>query len=201
MSLTCRKLSCVGSAGALLLFSNLSLAQSANQNADTLAGRFGATSDSELLRTNIPDLIPGAPPPPVKMANPAADDPRAVERGMKYFTDFNCVGCHAPNGAGGMGPSLSNNKWLFGSAAPNIFLTIVQGRGKGMPAFGRLLPDTVVWDLVAYIHSISQDPDKAFGKVYSVDEFANGIEQVPAEKLQSATPWKMTEPFKNGQKP
>ena len=63
------------------------------------------------------------------------------------------------------------------------------------------VPDTVVWDLVAYIHSISQDPDKAFGKVYSVDEFANGIEQVPAEKLQSAAPWKMTEPFKNGQKP
>ena len=187
--------------GSLASGVGLGHAQSANQNEDLTADRAGATPNAELLRTNVPSLIPGAPPPPNKMPNPAGADPRAIERGMNYFLSFNCVGCHAPNGAGGMGPSLSNNTWLHGAAPANIYLTIVQGRGKGMPAFGRLLPDQIVWDIVAYVRSISQDPHKGFGRVYSVEEFNKGIEQVPAEKLQSATPWNMTEQFKNGQKP
>src|SRR5262249_39260276 len=58
-----------------------------------------------LLQTPIPRLFPGgARPEPLK--NPVANDPAAVQRGMTYFNGFNCAGCHAANGAGGMGRAL-----------------------------------------------------------------------------------------------
>lgn len=189
------------SVGTLSVGAHDGFAQPADQRADATAERFSGTPNAQLLRTNVPSLIPGAPPPRPAVVNPVADDPGAVERGMKYFVQFNCVGCHAPNGAGGMGPALSNNTWLYGSAPANIYLDIVQGRSQGMPAFGRLLPDQIIWDLVAYVHSISQDPDKSFGRTISVEAFAKGIQQVPAEKVQSSNPWNTTEPFKFGQKP
>ena len=52
----------------------------------------------------------------IDIKNPE-NDAQAVERGMKYFTAFNCVGCHAANGGGGMGPALSNSN--FSSTAAN----------------------------------------------------------------------------------
>jgi len=120
---------------------------------------------------------------------------------MKDFIAFNCVGCHMSNGGGGMGPALSNNKWIYGSKPANIYLSIAQGRAAGMPAWGTVLPSNVIWELVSYIQSISQDPDKTFGKTISLKPQSPDIEQVPAQVLQSATPWKHTEPIKSGQKP
>jgi cytochrome c oxidase cbb3-type subunit 3 len=182
-------------AGALLAMGGIAAAQSTDP-------RPPVTPDSQLLRTNVPNLVPGAPPPAKPMANPAENDPGSLQRGMTYFLQFNCVGCHADNGAGGMGPALSNATWLHGSTPANIYLTIAQGRGNGMPAFGRLLPDQVIWDLVTYVRSISQDPEqKSFGTTISLEAFAKGGQQVPAEKVQSTNPWNMTEPFKFGQKP
>ena len=32
--------------------------------------------------------------------NPVGGNPEAISRGQNYFNQFNCVGCHAPNGAG-----------------------------------------------------------------------------------------------------
>ena len=131
--------------------------------------------------------------------NPVANDPDAAQRGMRYFNQFNCVGCHAPNGAGGMGPSLSDIKFIYGREPENIYLTIVQGRPKGMPSWGGRLPDNVIWDIVAYVRSISQAPSKEWGQTISVQNFQK--QQVPTEYLQSATPWKYMTPFTFGQKP
>jgi cytochrome c oxidase cbb3-type subunit 3 len=127
-------------------------------------------------------------------------DAGAVERGMKNFASFNCVGCHADNGAGGMGPALSNKQFVYGGAPANIYLSIGQGRPNGMPAWGTLLPDSVVWDLVAYIESISAEPDSGtWGRTISSDQPRE--QQVPAERLQTATPWAHTQPFTSGQRP
>ncbi len=136
------------------------------------------------------------------MQNPLAKDPDAVERGMKDFDAFNCSGCHAANGGGGMGPSLSDDIWIYRSSPANIYLTIVQGRSKGMPAFGAMLPDRTVWELVAYVQSISQKPGPAFGRTTSLSPQSPAVEQVPAGQMQTATPWKFTEPLpKAGAKP
>jgi len=109
--------------------------------------QYGGTQ--ALLRSAVSNIFPGgiSTMPPIQ--NPVGNDPAAPLRGMRYFNAFNCVGCHAANGGGGIGPSLSNRFFKYGSAPGNIFLTIVQGRPNGMPSWGGILPDSVIWDLVA----------------------------------------------------
>jgi len=67
---------------------------------------------------------------------------------------MNCVGCHS-HGGGGMGPALMDSKWIYGSKPEQIFATIVEGRPNGMPSFRGKLPDYQVWQLVAYVRSLS----------------------------------------------
>jgi cytochrome c oxidase cbb3-type subunit 3 len=166
----------------------------------------GAVAAGALLRVPVTGIYPGGRPTGLNpdTPNPLQNDPDAVQRGMKDFDVFNCSGCHAANGGGGMGPSLSNDRWIYRSSPANIYLTIVQGRSAGMPAFGAMLPDRTVWELVAYIKSISQKPGPQFGTTISADIPA--IEQIPANQIQSAKPWDFTEPMppdgeRNGKEP
>ncbi len=161
----------------------------------------GDAARSAILQVPVSHLVPGGHSIEPDIENPLADDASAVERGMKDFVQFNCVGCHANNGAGGMGPSLSDNVWIYGNKPAQIYLTIVQGRPNGMPAFGQVLPDQTIWELVAYLQSISKDPAKTFGYTYSLAPQSPAIEQVPADKVQTSRPWDYTEGFHNGQQP
>jgi cytochrome c oxidase cbb3-type subunit 3 len=78
----------------------------------------------------------------------------AISQGQQLYEKFNCVGCHA-HGGGGMGVPLMDDKWIFGSEPQQIFATIVQGRPKGMPSFGGRLNENQVWELAAYVRSLS----------------------------------------------
>ncbi len=101
-----------------------------------------------------------------------------------------------------MGPSLSDDIWIYRSSPGNIYLTIAQGRQAGMPAFGAMLPDRTIWELVAYIKSISEKPSSKFGTTTSIAPQSPSIEQVPQGRAVTATPWNETEPLPaNGQKP
>jgi cytochrome c oxidase cbb3-type subunit 3 len=167
-------------------------------------GYSGVVPAGALLRVPVTGIYPGGTPAGLNanMQNPLAGDPDAVQRGMKDFDAFNCSGCHAANGGGGMGPSLSDDIWIYRSSPANIYLTIVQGRSAGMPAFGAMLPDRTVWELVAYIQSISQKPSPQFGRTTSLSPQSPDTEQVPAGQMQTATPWNFTEPMpKAGGKP
>lgn len=152
-----------------------------------------------LLHVPLTGVFPDAIPPDIHVVSPVVDDPDAAYRGMGYFNQFNCIGCHAPNGAGGMGPSLSNSSFKYGGDPENIYLTIVQGRPMGMPAFGSILPDSVIWDLAAYVRAISEDDTGQWGRTTSVDHFK--IEQVPSEYQTGVDPWQHTQPFSFGQPP
>jgi cytochrome c oxidase cbb3-type subunit III len=156
-------------------------------------------SASELIDVPVTKIFPGNVDLTPKIKSPVADDPAAAARGMKFFANFNCIGCHADNGGGGMGPALSNRAFIYGSKPADIYLTITQGRPNGMPAWGAVLPQSVIWDLVAYVKSISKEPVEAWGKTTSLDSLKT--EQVPAELQSSPDPWKYTEPSTNGQKP
>jgi cytochrome c oxidase cbb3-type subunit 3 len=148
-----------------------------------------------LLRVPVTGLYPGGSTAGLNphMANPLANDPDAVARGARDFDAFNCSGCHMPRGGGGMGPSLSDDMWLYRSSPANIYLSIAQGRGAGMPAFGAMLPDRTIWELAAYIKSISEKPPAGFGTTTNLQ--TPNIEQIPAGKLDTITPWKFTEPM------
>jgi len=78
----------------------------------------------------------------------------ALGEGQRLFTQMNCSGCHF-KGGGGMGPPLMDGAWLYGADDASVFTTIVNGRPNGMPAFRGRLTDDQVWQLVAYVKSLS----------------------------------------------
>jgi cytochrome c oxidase cbb3-type subunit 3 len=82
------------------------------------------------------------------------DTAYALSQGQQLYELFNCVGCHA-HGGGGMGVPLIDDKWIYGSEPQQIFATIVQGRPKGMPSFRGRLTEKQVWELTAYVRSLS----------------------------------------------
>ena len=90
----------------------------------------------------------------VPVANPLGTDRTVLEEGRKLFVQFNCSGCHGGRAGGGMGPSLRDAIWRYGSTPDRIFNSIAQGRGQGMPAWGARLPEQQVWLLTAYVSSL-----------------------------------------------
>ncbi|HEY7986057.1 MAG TPA: cytochrome c [Methylophilaceae bacterium] len=112
-------------------------------------------TDKNLLHSAVGGThIPMQSVPPA-IINPYAKDKNSIAQGAKLFSSMNCVGCHASQGGGGMGPPLSDSQWIYGSRPEQIFLTIAQGRPNGMPAFGSILPDDSIWKLVSYIQTLS----------------------------------------------
>jgi cytochrome c oxidase cbb3-type subunit 3 len=77
-----------------------------------------------------------------------------VAQGKLLFNAYNCSGCHA-QGGGGSGPALMDAEWIYGAQPDDIFTSIVRGRPNGMPSFGARIPEYQVWELVAYLRSMS----------------------------------------------
>lgn len=184
---------------------SLPRSQEAQQPAVSVRPDFGETtgntSPGVFMQVPISDLAPGASPTRPSIKNPAQGDPQATNRGMQYFIGFNCNGCHADNGGGGMGPALSNNIFLYGSAPENIYLSIYQGRPNGMPAWGAVLPDAVIWDLVTYIGKLSNEPSRQWGRTFASSPLSPEVEQLPSELVTTSDPWSGTKKFGFGQKP
>ncbi|PYV48750.1 MAG: cytochrome C [Acidobacteria bacterium] len=105
--------------------------------------------------TQVSGLNPGANPLPTP-PTPAMyeESAYAVSEGKRLFNQYNCSGCHA-NGGGGIGPPLMDNYWVYGSQPQNIFTTIVEGRPNGMPSFRNRIPQYQVWEIAAYVRSMS----------------------------------------------
>jgi cytochrome c oxidase cbb3-type subunit 3 len=99
-------------------------------------------------------LQPGTMQDTTHAAGPYDNVAYHVSEGQRLFGWYNCAGCHA-NGGGGMGPPLMDDEWVYGSAPEQIYNTIVQGRPNGMPSFAGKIPTPQVWQLVAYVRSLS----------------------------------------------
>ena len=83
----------------------------------------------------------------------------AVNQGKRLYRWYNCSGCHS-NGGGGMGVPLMDAEWRYGHEPRAIYASIVEGRPNGMPAFGGRIPDEQVWQIVAYVRSLSGQVQK-----------------------------------------
>ena len=92
-----------------------------------------------------------------KIGEEYAKSPEHIEAGKQLFQAMNCTGCHS-NGGGGFGPALMGKTWIYGGSVENIASTIVEGRPNGMPSFRSLLAMEQVWDLAAYVKSLSDHP-------------------------------------------
>jgi cytochrome c oxidase cbb3-type subunit III len=82
------------------------------------------------------------------------ENPEAVTQGKRLFNQYNCSGCHS-NGGGGMGPSLMDNQWIYGGRLEQIRQTLIEGRPNGMPSWGGKIPDQQLWQIAAYVRSLS----------------------------------------------
>jgi cytochrome c oxidase cbb3-type subunit 3 len=92
-------------------------------------------------------------------ASPYEYNAYAIAQGKQLFEWFNCSGCHA-QGGGAIGPALMDARWIYGNQPENIFSTIVEGRPNGMPSFRGRIPTQQVWQLVAYVRSLSGQVSK-----------------------------------------
>ena len=83
-----------------------------------------------------------------------------LSQGQDLYSAFNCVGCHA-HGGGDVGPALMDDKWIYGGEIDQVYLSIAQGRPNGMPAFAGMIPPQQIWQLAAYVRSLSGQGPKA----------------------------------------
>ena len=113
------------------------------------------------------ELFPGAARLDPGIVNPYQGDPGAISAGEQHYAAFNCGGCHAPMGGGGMGPPLSDDEWIYGGEPAQIYLSIMHGRPEGMPAWSSMLPQRTTWELVSYIESLSGIDDYAEKKGFT----------------------------------
>jgi cytochrome c oxidase cbb3-type subunit III len=96
----------------------------------------------------------GTPPPPDAIGRRFEGNKLAIGEGEQLFGQMNCTGCHF-NGGGGMGPALMSGHWRYGGRIEQIYESIAQGRPNGMPSWQFVLGPTQMWDLAAYVKSLS----------------------------------------------
>jgi cytochrome c oxidase cbb3-type subunit 3 len=125
----------------------------------------------------------GTVPPDWPVNNAYEESAYAVSQGQKLFNQYNCTGCHA-HGGGGIGPPLLDQNWIYGSQPQNIFMTIVEGRPNGMPSFRGKIPDQQVWEIVAFVRSLSGQLPKDIAPARS--DHMNGPK--PPENTKKLTP-------------
>ena len=99
-------------------------------------------------------LFPGGAPTTGPVNNDYENNAYSMAEGKRLFSQYNCSGCHA-NGGGGIGPPLMDDEWLYGYEPQQVYATILQGRPNGMPAFMGKVPDNQIWQLAAYVRSMS----------------------------------------------
>lgn len=79
-----------------------------------------------------------------------------VSAGRNAFMNT-CASCHGVDLKGGVGPNLTDDKWLHGSSPLEVLEVVDKGvLAKGMPAWGPVLGTKRVNELVAFI--LSQQP-------------------------------------------
>jgi cytochrome c oxidase cbb3-type subunit 3 len=80
-----------------------------------------------------------------------ATDPITVAAGKAAYVQ-QCVPCHGERGEGKIGPNLTDEHWIHGSAPLSIHKTITEGvPAKGMPPWGQILGPKVARELAAFV--------------------------------------------------
>lgn len=131
--------------------------------------------------TSPATIFPGgtSPPPLDPRAKLYDNNANAIARGQQLFSWMNCVGCHS-HGGGGMGPALMDDEWRYGGRIDQIAASIADGRPNGMPSWRGKLTADQIWDLAAYVRSLSGLPSK--------DAVSSRSEGMSAGTPQTLTP-------------
>ena len=116
----------------------------------------GLPSGSAITNPKVREvpLVPGGPVPADSGPGPYDENAYAVSQGKTLYNQYNCSGCHF-QGGGGIGPALMDADWIYGSRPENIYETIAEGRPNGMPSYGRKIVPDQIWQIAAYVLSLS----------------------------------------------
>ncbi len=80
-----------------------------------------------------------------------AADPAQTAAGQTTYATY-CVACHGLNGEGGIGPNLTDDRFLHGGKPTEILEVITTGvPAKGMAAWGPVLGAEKVSELAAFV--------------------------------------------------
>ena len=109
----------------------------------------------------------------------------AIAQGQQLYTQMNCVGCHF-HGGGGMGPPLMDDEWRYGGRIDQIAVSIAEGRPNGMPAWRGKLTNDQIWNLAAYVRTLSGQPSKDSVSSRS-EEMSNTVPSTLATRLPPKT--------------
>jgi mono/diheme cytochrome c family protein len=100
-------------------------------------------------------------------ANPVAYSPESIEKGAHTFLQF-CTECHGKDGRAQMDViSDATNltapeEYYNGTTQDDIFNSIKNGAGVGMPPWGAQFSDeNDMWDMVNFIRSLWTDEQRA----------------------------------------
>lgn len=153
---------------------------------NTAASHSAAESAAPAVQSAV-GPIPGASQHIAYRTNPFAGNAVAIQEGRKLFLWYNCYGCHGGHAGGGMGPSLRDATWLYGDRDDQVFDSIAQGRGQGMPTWGTKIPEDQIWKLVAYIKTM-QTPQEADPPTMPAEEKVPGPSTKPAVNTSQYKP-------------
>ena len=104
---------------------------------------------------HLTNLVPGEPQVKTPTLSPYQENAYGIGEGKRLYAAYNCAACHGVNGGGAIGPALIDDKWIYGFSPDQIYATISQGRPDGMPSFGGHITTQQIWQLAAYVESMS----------------------------------------------
>lgn len=104
---------CISYKFALLLVITINLAHA------------GGTDEVDTSKTPF-EIVEGTPKGKIISPYDPADELTA-KAGHKVYMETGCSGCHGGTGGGGMGPPLSNQKWVYGDDTDTLFRLITLG--------------------------------------------------------------------------
>ncbi len=85
----------------------------------------GESSEVDLSKTPF-EIVESTPKG--KIVNPFDPaNPEDAKSGHTVFMETSCNGCHGGTGGGGMGPPLSNKRWVYGNDTDTLFRLITLG--------------------------------------------------------------------------
>ncbi len=93
------------------------------------------------------------------LVNPLEASAAAVRDGRSTYLRL-CQYCHGADGKAQANPDFEApslrdpSHWRYGTSDRALFLSIRDGAGHEMPAFGSKLEDARIWELVLFIRSI-----------------------------------------------
>ena len=77
-------------------------------------------------------------------------DDANLSKGRSIFNEF-CVTCHMEGGAGGAGPNLTDEFWIYEGDIKGVFNTIAEGANNGMKAWKNQLNGAQIQAVASYV--------------------------------------------------